>query len=322
MILWSQQALRAARLPAYPFSVNHSLPVSKGLVSVVAPVGPVAVDVVRPRAVTTAGTRVDIPTGPAIRDFNLAAASATELDFTSGPYSVAAWLYLTAGISSNKFPTIFAKRVYVNESNNQGWELAATNSGTPRFSFRSFRNNGSASYALDAGTPAAGLWFIVGTSDGTTRRLYITDTSTVPLLLGLAWNRELSAREILQLYSNPYAFLLPSLPLAHFSPVPLTTHYFDSILAADVFGPNVGEGFLAADVRGFNNVESFLAADVFGDGREVAVLSSDVETESATSSMLSAEVEDVRESVALVSADVEGGDGVQVFVDTVSEDLR
>jgi hypothetical protein len=75
-------------------------------------------------------------------------------------------------------------------------------------------------------------------------------------------------------------------------------------------------------VRGFNNVESFLAADVFGDGREVAVLSSDVETESATSSMLSAEVEDVRESVALVSADVEGGDGVQVFVDTVSEDLR
>ncbi len=211
-------------MPDLPFQINRAHPSIAGLVSLVVGSNAGAVELIQPRAVTTAGTIVADRDGASIRDFALTASAATELDFTSGSFTVAAWVRLTAGITVNKFPTIFARRVYVSESNNQGWELAAVNGGTPAFSFRAFRNNGFASYQLNAGTPAAGLWFIAGTSNGTTRRIYvnavelnntnlnanpvssagnlanITDTDQIPILMGMAWARELSVKEISALY--------------------------------------------------------------------------------------------------------------------------
>ena len=87
------------------------------------------------------------------------------------------------------------------------------------------RNNGSAFYVLQSTTtPAAGLWFLVGTSDGTTRRIYLngrlensttnnanplasgaslnntSDTDRCPILFGAAWRRTLTDGEIWQMY--------------------------------------------------------------------------------------------------------------------------
>ena len=154
-------------------------------------------------------------------------ASTADLAFTSGPWTVAGFFYLTALLSPGQFPKTFSRFSYTSESINTGWALQV-NGSSNAYEFISFNNNATGFYVLGGGTQAVGTHLMVGTSDGTTRRLYVDGTQRAtsannpnpaatannpdigywlsgpetPTYWTAAWRRCLNASEVLDLWQD------------------------------------------------------------------------------------------------------------------------
>jgi hypothetical protein len=156
------------------------------------------------------------------------------MNWTSGPFTAAS-LFIAPTIASLSVNVPISRHSYVNESNNQGWSLSVlgTDFGgrSDKFEWDAFNNNAVASYGLTSTisvSPLSGKSVLmVGTSDGTTRRLFInglqdgsTTNSPVPASLeaitrlgqptsaaaimsiywGACWRRVLTAGEVRKLW--------------------------------------------------------------------------------------------------------------------------
>jgi len=155
-------------------------------------------------------------------------AATTDLEFTSGPWSV--WIY--GAMTSLTNGSWFGRRTYTSESANAGWNMeSVSNNGS--ISFASYANNDQSFYGLYA--PSAypiGDIHIIGTSDGTTRTLYVNGrrvatgtnnpnhlTTSGGLVIGGGstriiyicgvWGRCLKVPDVWALYANPWALLRP-----------------------------------------------------------------------------------------------------------------
>jgi hypothetical protein len=152
------------------------------------------------------------------------------LEFLSGSWSIIVYFYNPQTFTSN-YPSIFARTTYSNESTNSGWGIEGNNT---KLTFLSRNDNGS--YGLNSlTTPQANTnYIVVGTSDGTTRKIYLngkfeaqttnnpnpkdsvtngisigkTAVMQVPTYMALAYNRCLSPSEIQSLYVSPYQFIV------------------------------------------------------------------------------------------------------------------
>ena len=175
-------------------------------------------------------------------------------------WTAATFVRVTGTITGQNFiPVRFSN--YVSESNNQGWFFQLSGSNPRKWDAGSFNNNGFANYSIVGTTTVVeGEWFIVQTSDRTTRRLFVNGiqdasgtTNPIPavntagtynnttLTAGInawtyavyCWDRCLNPLEITRLYTEPYAMI------RH------VTHrrYFVEAAAADVYsGRGVGRG--------------------------------------------------------------------------------
>lgn len=164
-----------------------------------------------------------------VYDFSASNASTTNLDFTSGPFTVASYGYIYADIAIDTYHTLFARSEYFSESSNNGWALLYQyDANGYEFNFPVSRNSSSnAANNLWSNTTAAqGWWLIVGTSNGTDlRKIYVngtlaasratninpitsagnlvTDTSNVHAnRQAMAWSRCLSDLEVGRLYDT------------------------------------------------------------------------------------------------------------------------
>jgi len=154
----------------------------------------------------------------------------TDLAFLSGPFSVAVGARL---LNIDVRDVSFGRSLYSSESINQGWVLQRRESSsiTRGFSFSSFGNNTSASYACsNLVTAVAQTYVQVGRSNGsnlrenfvngtrlatnsanpnplsTTEPLLIGTTSNVPTI-ALAWSRSLTDAEVAMLTADPFCLL-------------------------------------------------------------------------------------------------------------------
>jgi hypothetical protein len=229
------------RIPPTPrLAAGHAL--APGLLCAIVPTATGSVvDLRNDRGSGVAGGLVDRGTyGVAARDWSLPnAAISADLQFTSGPFTVAALVYRQNNTAAGEYPQLFGQDAYVSETNNQGWllQLRSSTDGFTGWAFGSFRNASTAGGGGGALTSTlnnvVGDHLIVGTSNGTNlRTLYVdgqanatgsfnvnpltsagnmTNISTanvkVPLYYGLAWNRCLSAAEVAYLWSDGISLL-------------------------------------------------------------------------------------------------------------------
>lgn len=101
--------------------------------------------------------------------------STTDLDFTSA-MSVGALVYMYAAPGLGVYVNFLTRNTYTNETTNTGFSLAIrpADDSRPGWQFHLFNNWGAANYCLaHNGNLTKGLHYIVGTTDGTTRRLYV-----------------------------------------------------------------------------------------------------------------------------------------------------
>lgn len=191
------------------------------------------------RGCVTVGHPVSM--GTSSGNMSIFTANNTDLNWTSGAFSVWWKGMFTGAVASNCFMILRGQRT--SESDNQGWWIRANDSGNAIFTWASLANNGSANYNCNSSASLAqGDYTVVGTADGTTtRRIYVnavdtgsTSTNVVPTSLtggspnadvrgmtgyngggnspmfgAACWARELSANEIFSLYWNPGALVLP-----------------------------------------------------------------------------------------------------------------
>lgn len=174
------------------------------------------------------------------------AASTAHMAYT-GNFTVMVAFYDRATPVGGQFPVLIERAAYASESNNQGWTISAES--TTGYSFRCYRNNGTASYTLTAGGYVRGDRVIIATSTGSSRATYrdgvqiaTTGTNAAPLTtsspvivgglgsnleyivkVAATWGRVLEAWEIAQITNDPFQLAtLPGLPLvslaAAFSP--------------------------------------------------------------------------------------------------------
>lgn len=190
-------------------------------------------DLTNPNRVSSAATWNFAPQGLVAREFSFTNASTTDLNFTTGVFSVAVLYYQPTTLGTGQYSVLFGRDSYISEGANTGWRfLLRNNAGDsfPGYVFDVFANNDFNSYLLRiAGTPAVGTHLLVGTSDGVTRRLYLDgflgasttlnpapasssanlyNTMTAVASAGVyaqwAWNRTLSASEVQLLYQQPF----------------------------------------------------------------------------------------------------------------------
>lgn len=186
------------------------------------------------------GTRA----GPGIYNLQVPNADTTDLEFTSGSFSIVAGFSLRSP-GSSEFAGV-ERFTYTSESGNNGWSLEwrgafSPNSGdTNRFAFIVNRNNGVGSYLLASPTGyTEGHHVVAGVSDGSSlRSLYVggllVNTSAVnlnPLSSSAAfgdsrggasgaisntfaylYNRALTPTAIRALTVEPFALVYPSGP--------------------------------------------------------------------------------------------------------------
>lgn len=181
----------------------------------------------------TPGTWSSGNMGPSVRDFAAPPQSCADTAFVNGPWSVACWCRVD-NLTAARQPNPWGQFNYVSETNNQGWFLGGGTGSNGKWCFYTYRNTSSATYALNGGSNRkAGDNFIVGTTDGTTRRLYVngrleasttnnanailnttngisnsSDLEQTPLYIGYAWSRCLTPNEINELLEEPYRVLL------------------------------------------------------------------------------------------------------------------
>jgi hypothetical protein len=191
-------------------------------------------DLVRRRVSAQVGTWSGGTYGREVKTFHLSMASTADLDFTSGPWSVAVFCHLTGGPGGGAFWGPFGRDYYAGEGSNRGWRLFAAGSGiglgSNKWCFGSYRDSNT-EFPRCPGTTnwAVGDWLLVGTSDGVgTRLLYVngvqegtTNLNVNPLpcvtagnltnagssgdirnYWAAAWKRCLSAAEVQSLWRN------------------------------------------------------------------------------------------------------------------------
>lgn len=111
------------------------------------------------------------------RSWSYTAASTIDLGFTNGPYTVAGFGRVYTTVPLGNYSSMFERHAYVNESNNQGWQLVSYGSGVGanKWNFVVMNNNGESQYLLPGTSvlTANTDWLVVGTSDGITRRIYV-----------------------------------------------------------------------------------------------------------------------------------------------------
>lgn len=240
--------------------IDRSHPLTIGLLSYAVPVGNTMVDLWRPRAKGSPGTASISQYGSAVatQEWIPSGADSSDLNWTSGAFTVAAWANYTTILG---YPGAIDRSTYVSESNNQGWYLNI-NQGSGKYGFGSFNNNAEALNLLKSTTTATtGPVMQAGTSDGTTRRIFIngvqeasTTNSPVPAsrssnvvastvgtlnyAVGI-WRRALTAMELFEWYIKPFDLLQQ--PTAR-------RYYFGTVVAGG------GGGFQAAWARGSNVV--------------------------------------------------------------------
>ena len=113
------------------------------------------------------------------------ASNLTNLQLTSGDWSMMAWWYQYGAPQNDEFHTILGNNVYVDESNNQGCAIAVSalnNSNSQRLAGWSFRNDGAANYALGSGTAgsvaASGFYWAIHQSQNGSRQLMMNGVRT------------------------------------------------------------------------------------------------------------------------------------------------
>ena len=217
--------------------INRGHPLAPGLTSYCVPMAGFVRDIARPRSSGLIGASRLTNYGPTIagatwRMGNSTGSDLPDLDWTSGAFTMCQ-IVLFAGLTGASYNAQFRKRNYVNESNNQGYELQQRTSTA--FSFNVYNNNDFASYALQGTTtPANGIWMLGGTSDATTRTIFVngvaeatTTNNPVPasaavgitaedfgagssnLFVSAVWRRCLIAAEIMEWYRDPFGMLEP-----------------------------------------------------------------------------------------------------------------
>ena len=98
-----------------------------------------------------------------------------ECDYTNS-MSVGCLVYMFAAPGNGVFTTLMQRSTYTSESVNTGWtiQIRPPDDGAAGWNFMLFNNWGFASYSMTFnGNLTKGLHHIVGTTDGTTRRLYV-----------------------------------------------------------------------------------------------------------------------------------------------------
>jgi len=172
------------------------------------------------------------PIGYGLRT-TLAGSHCEEVNFTTGAWSVAYYGYITTvDLASNI--SLFGQSSYSSESNNKGWSLGV-DSSSGKWRFGVFNNNGFANYnLLSPSVHTVGAHMLVGTTDGTTRTLYVDGRSVastgvnpsaaatvagtgalflgrvssgsgaVSLQSGYGWQRCLSAADVWRLWQQPF----------------------------------------------------------------------------------------------------------------------
>ncbi len=144
------------------------------------------VDLVLPTRTSTAVTRITSPLGAGFKAGSFTNASTTDLAFTSGPWTVAVFVFQNAVVGNGDYCSLLGRYAYTNESSNTGFSLdvQAADAGNAawrnRVVFVAYRNNGSSNYAgttppLVSDALAPGLWSFVGQSDGGTTRQILTN---------------------------------------------------------------------------------------------------------------------------------------------------
>lgn len=211
--------------------IDWSHPLANGLQSCCVEVGSgFVVDLAKPRSASSTTPNVR-SLGSTAGAWSIPSAATTDLNFSSGGWSIAAIGYLST-TSGTSFDTLFGRSVYVDETNNQGWGVGID---TPNLTWRSFvfDNNGVGGYNT-AGPPLTVGNIQLGiSSDGFAGSLYVNGaafaslgavnvsplTSAGPLTagsallemyVGCAWSRNLSPAEMRQFYLDPYCFLSPA----------------------------------------------------------------------------------------------------------------
>lgn len=238
VVLLRRQTSQPTEQPA----VNRGHPLAQGLASCFVlnqGVG-VPLDLVRTRVGSAPSWR-QRPLGySAYGNVNVAdLASSVDLNWTSGPFTVACLFHINVVAGASQFPVMTGRYAYTNETANRGWILQARqNSGA--YSFIAARDNATSdgTGGLDTiTTQTTGTHLIVGTSDGTTTRsIYLdgrfeassTTSNKTPLSnttgAGLAvgqttpewsiyavyvWFRALTSGDVRDLWVNPWVFLQP-----------------------------------------------------------------------------------------------------------------
>lgn len=176
--------------------------------------------------------------GLAARNWRFSLNDTVDLDWTSGGFTMASFVYVAAPPSGGgSIYIIQGRKRYGSESDNEGYALQVYVSGTAKLTSDVFRDNGSANYHLiGTSTIGVGNYAFAMTSDGTRRRIYVNGVqensvtnNAIPVSnttgLGLEngqdsgasgsiysyidymWNRSLSAAEIKQLSDDPFIVL-------------------------------------------------------------------------------------------------------------------
>lgn len=220
--------------------INWNHPLARGLVSCVPNFigGGLAIDLVGRNYV-----QVGQPTW-AVRKNGLCQAgggftnaSTNNLNFTSGAFTVAGFFSLATNVASGQFPACCRRYHDGGNGDRAGWFLGGDSTGNGLY-FECARNDSPApgNSILSSGVSAvAGEWFLVGTSNGITRRIFVngvekasttnnanplTETSgnyqctannsTNRVYIHYAWEkRQLTQQEVLFLYNNPYCIFHP-----------------------------------------------------------------------------------------------------------------
>lgn len=238
------------RMPDWPFVVNHEHPLAEQLIALfVCPYpGARVINLLSPQFTPEVVSDVDqalrsaaAPTGHvmtefgyATRDWSFSADDTSRLNITSGSWSVGGYVRV-AGYTQANQADFMSRYSYTSESNNDGWMIGGRDTGKWRFII--FNNNGQANYnaCLSTTSRANGDWVIGGTTDGTTRRIWVNGvnetstgvnpnassqttngvvntsaaTETQSLYIGAFWGRELFSQDWLAWNRDPWCLVRP-----------------------------------------------------------------------------------------------------------------
>ena len=223
-------AIRARRRP----QVNRGHVMARGLVSLLLPDGFGGVrDLCQPRGGSGSAYNAGIQ-GPASKSWTVASSRIADLQFTAGAFSAAAVYSHVGTLGSSDVPTILGNVAYTSESVNSGWSLFLFGSGSSvaGYAMTQYHNSATNVSTIHGGTPTPGDHWIVGIHDaGGGSNLYVdgasvsgstianpgassgplnnsgTATVDVPLYLGAAWSRALTAAEAAWWYRSAFDLL-------------------------------------------------------------------------------------------------------------------